>query len=1175
MVNSEQSLLKNLITTDERFARSVNLKFDFYDDSSLPDYKFTHKSVELLQDILDCASGKTRDRSWSIIGPYGSGKSIFSLLLVKLLCKSKSPWVDRSLDKLNLFAPDFLELIENHQADTDSGYIPVIVQGSNDSLDISLCSALLDSTYPKDNNHSWASEQFRDSIEIAIETLQTGISGSQLTIDVYKQAILLAKAQGYKGLVVAIDEFGKFLEKAAWQGSISEIISSQYLAEMASNSGDPELLYFTIQHQGMGNYMKSLNEQQSNEWAKIQGRFRPIEFTQDEDGLYQLIASSLSQAEGISPQHINDWKDRVWQQSKNIEYFNNSTNANAWPELLLSVYPLHPIALFALPRLSRNISQNERTLFSFIGSDDPLALKNFLAITVTSNGVLPSLTADYLYDFFVSGVSYLTLTPELQKVVAETENGLDRISDYNPFETRLVKTIGVIALLRSPIKATKETLIAGLDLKERGDLVKLTESLKNLMARKVIVYRRYSEEYRLWQGSDFDFDTHITAAREEIAEDLDIPSLIKQELDMQPVPARRHSIETGARRHFDIQFVTSNARIGPPDAEKAGDILYYLPSTEVEIEKALKNIKKVKDSHIIAVLPKEPVNVNELTLELAASRKVLRDQIELQDDPVALKEIAGRIQATEELLRDEIQEIIEPNVGRSNWYSGGKEKSISNRRHLQELLSNVCDDIYSKAPVVPNELINRLMLSGTMKRGLKLLIQGILAHPNEPDLALSGNGPEVSVYRAVIQKNGLHKTRKNQTATFVKPSKDTDRGIRSVWSLIERYLKTADKESKDFKTLYQLMSKPPYGVKGGLIPLFIWLVLQSNRSSISVFENGTFQTEWNFELLDRFIKSEENLDQAEDTFAIRWLGSKDVATNHLLRNLILSIPNCKEAKETTISAFLGSLYGWYAVLPTYSKHTYDLSENAKRLRSSITSASDPISLVFQILPSSLGVPKENRGDAKALNDSDYISLVKSTLIEIEDSYRALMDKIVVSMCHVFKCVVTEDSPASVDNLKNYFDSLDPSLMIFVRDPLVKAFLLRACTFEPDNQTWLESLASGLGNQPPKYWMDDNYEEFQDKLALIAMTLTDARKRQYAKESLLEQGDGSMMRILLDINGEEHLEEIYVDQGDSEEIERMVEKFSDQIENEFANIDITRRREILARVLGRLSGGRSG
>ena len=256
----------------------------------------------------------------------------------------------RSLENLNVLAPEFLQFIESETFDATSGYIPVIVQGTNDSLDISLCSSLLDATYLKDGNPSWASDQFRNSIEVAIDTLSTGIQGSQLTIDLYKKAILLAKAQGYKGLVVAIDEFGKFLENAAWKGSVSEIISSQYLAELASNSAEPDLMYFTIQHQGMGNYMRSLNEQQTNEWAKIQGRFRQVEFTQDEDGLYQLISSSLTRSDDVPIKNLNDWQTRVWNQATKIPLFNGSTESKSWTDILSSVYPFHPISLFALPR---------------------------------------------------------------------------------------------------------------------------------------------------------------------------------------------------------------------------------------------------------------------------------------------------------------------------------------------------------------------------------------------------------------------------------------------------------------------------------------------------------------------------------------------------------------------------------------------------------------------------------------------------------------------------------------------------------------------------------------------------------------------------------------------------------------------------------------------------------
>ena len=137
---------------------------------------------------------------------------------------------------------------------------------------------------------------------------------------------------------------------------------------------------------------------------------------------------------------------------------------------------------------------------------------------------------------------------------------------------------------------------------------------------------------------------------------------------------------------------------------------------------------------------------------------------------------------------------------------------------------------------------------------------------------------------------------------------------------------------------------------------------------------------------------------------------------------------------------------------------------------------------------------------------------------------------------------------------------------------MKIFLPRANSFELDNQTWVEQLASGLGIAPPKYWKDHDYEEFQDKLVLIERSIRDAVKRQIANQSIGEESVRNSIRIVLDVNGEERLQEIYIDRGDSVEMKPFVDKISEQVENELAGIDISRRREILVRILGRIDGG---
>ena len=65
------------VQTKQRFARATNIALDSSDPSRLPDYRFSTNSQQLLVDVLDAYAGSRRDRAWSVVGPYGSGKSIF------------------------------------------------------------------------------------------------------------------------------------------------------------------------------------------------------------------------------------------------------------------------------------------------------------------------------------------------------------------------------------------------------------------------------------------------------------------------------------------------------------------------------------------------------------------------------------------------------------------------------------------------------------------------------------------------------------------------------------------------------------------------------------------------------------------------------------------------------------------------------------------------------------------------------------------------------------------------------------------------------------------------------------------------------------------------------------------------------------------------------------------
>ena len=571
MTSKIEKTLANYILTDEHFARSTNIELDYKQPDSVPDYRFTSKSLRLLDDVLDSSLGSRRDKAWSVIGPYGSGKSTFLLFLLQLLSGASSPWLQRCLVQLRLANPNIANKLDNTLDKGNAKYIPIIVQGSRNALDRVLCDALLEAATGSSQDTSWVSESFLSSLNTTLQVMDSGITDSISTIKLYERAANLVKDAGYKGLLVIIDEFGKFLERARWQGDLPDLVTAQYLAELATNSDDSQILFLVALHQGFQHYASSLSRQQWLEWVKIQGRFKQIDFSEEPENLYGLIASSINYTDVSANlnEAIDQWSLRVWNRVKGLAPFKSDTDKSFWRDLLPHVYPFHPITLYALPRLSAYLGQNERTLFTFLASDDPLGLKSFLKQTKQKSDNLPSLTVDYLYDYFVHGSRVSLLPLEVQRKITEIEASLERLGDRPTEEMRLLKTIGIISLLKagSSLPTSEKVLSAALDIDSLGTEGQIGKTIKSLVTRKIIVYRQFAEEYRIWEGSDFDFDGALEKTREDLQQSFNLTSALDRLVKSRPMFARRHSFETGTNRIFRTKLVEATVLLKMQDSD--------------------------------------------------------------------------------------------------------------------------------------------------------------------------------------------------------------------------------------------------------------------------------------------------------------------------------------------------------------------------------------------------------------------------------------------------------------------------------------------------------------------------------------------------------------------------------------------------------------------------------
>ena len=170
---------------------------------------------------------------------------------------------------------------------------------------------------------------------------------------------------------------------------------------MDPGRGRLPLALVTMQHMAFDEYADSASAAQRREWAKIQGRFEDIPFVDSPAQTRSLIAASFEPPSGRLAESQSGWAHRQLPVLQSL----GLNELAADPEQLAACWPLHPVALAALPELCERYGQNERTLFSFLAGHEPLSVASFLSDTAWDDDHLPVVRLDRLYDYFIDAAA--------------------------------------------------------------------------------------------------------------------------------------------------------------------------------------------------------------------------------------------------------------------------------------------------------------------------------------------------------------------------------------------------------------------------------------------------------------------------------------------------------------------------------------------------------------------------------------------------------------------------------------------------------------------------------------------------------------------------------------------------------------------------------------------------
>ena len=130
----------------------------------------------------------------------------------------------------------------------------------------------------------------------------------------------------------------------------------------------------------------------------------------------------------------------------------------------------------------------------------------------------------------------------------------------------------------------------------------------------------------------------------------------------------------------------------------------------------------------------------------------------------------------------------------------------------------------------------------------------MLDHESEPGLGLSGHGPEVAMYHAMLQHGGIHRyDRRLERHLIRRPSPDAP--LHHAWQVVEGELRSATDRRINLSDVHAALQLPPIGMKAGAIPVLVIAVLIATSDEVALYEHGTFRPMLTEAICDRMVRN--------------------------------------------------------------------------------------------------------------------------------------------------------------------------------------------------------------------------------------------------------------------------------------------------------------------------------
>lgn len=1052
----KRRIIANEPKVDEGLLRSINVEFDAEYPQRIAHFRPTTKSARVLEALL----GLRPERAFLVTAPYGSGKSLVAAFAAhvvenRVIAKPTIQLVSKRLEAVRSSAT--ARITSRVQSKTSRG-LALALHGAQRDLSVALANA--------------ATASLRRSREGRGRGRFRRVKRQGDLVSTIAEIFTAAEVGGFDAVLLVWDEFGRHLETLLAEGRAAELHELQTLAEIASRKSKVPLTIGLLTHRGVSQYASAAPQAIRAEWTKVEGRFQLIDYIDDSKEMYRLVAEVIQERRVRSP----DSRDRTWlakvsRAARHVGVLRDLTVSEI-ARLSEMAFPMHPVALYALPRIASRISQNERTIFDYLSKES----------------FSQSIGLGRVYDFFSDSMRADTGAGGCYRQYLETEAAIRRA------ETE--EEIGVL----------KSACLLGLGLSgERGHVsrerLRLATTLsrthldpeatiQELINRKLLLFRRHSNDVSVWHGTDVDLRGALESEKERHRTAFNLVEFLRREL---PAPTWRpvqFNDQFSIKRYFAGRYVTLQqlqaAAEQPHSAvlNRAGSdglILFVVAESQADQDRAKKLAQdKGFGSGVIAAIPQREIAIVDPALEVACLEQMLRDTQLIERDPLVEVELRQLLDDARGYLHQAVSKQFTPGSDGPSFWHGGVELEATSSAEFRAALSKVTKEIYSSTPRINNEMINRRKVSAIVTNARKKLEMAILERTGIENLGIEGNFPDASIFRTVLRSTGIYRNEPKGVWRFAYPHELADGGLRNVWEILRAFFQDpGNGRQKSFDDLFSVLSSPPIGLRAGVLPVLLASAFRAFPAAISLRWEGAYVND----ILPSVI---EDICRHPSQFTLEVLSpsSRQASLLQAINQVFSAFdPNVTEQVDQVRRAF-DSLRSWVASLPQVALLTERLSNQATVFREKLTSESDPVQLIFASM-------SEILEGATVAELSDELTSLRTELEGVIVATKSAAANIVR---RTLDARLDNDSATVRDACRRWAKCFSIPDLQRAGGAQAVAFITRLEQRYESDDLFIDSLASQLVGQPTARWTDTTIVQFDRSLSEIVRTVEDEAVR---------------------------------------------------------------------------------